>query len=177
MAELGVDSTYGHALYLAAKELNMVETILSEAKELKDLLAKETDLAAFLNTPVVPPKEKKEVLEKIFKGKLSEQFLNLLFVLADKGRARHLTGIIRAFEKETNEAEGFSKGKIYSVLPLTKEQMAGFERETGKLLKQNVKLENMIDTTLIGGIKIMIDGKIIDASIRNRLDNLSGMFL
>ena len=47
------------------------------------------------------------------------------------------------------------------------------QQKVSDLLGENVKLENEIDKTLIGGVKILIDGKIIDASLRSRLENLS----
>ncbi|MFA5637878.1 MAG: ATP synthase F1 subunit delta [Anaerovoracaceae bacterium] len=177
MAELNVDTIYGHALYLAAAELDKVHPILKEGKELLEVLDKEHDFLAFINTPVIPAEEKKEVIKKVFENKLSHEMINFLFVLVDKGRTRNLCGIIKAYEKEMNEKDGYARGKIFSVVPLSQEQIISFERETGKLLSRNVKLKNVLDEKLIGGIKILIDGKIIDASIRSRLESLSGMFI
>jgi F0F1-type ATP synthase delta subunit len=55
---------------------------------------------------------------------------------------------------------------------LSAEQLARFEKETGRLLRRNVKLEPVIDARLIGGVRIYVDGKFIDASIRRKLDDL-----
>ena len=52
-----------------------------------------------------------------------------------------------------------------------------FEEQTGNLIKENVKLENEIDASIIGGIKILIDGKVIDATLRKRLDDLGSSIL
>lgn len=174
MAELtNVGTVYGTALYQAACELGKKELILEEAKELIKLLKKEEELFAFLNTPVVSGVEKKEVVKNVFEQKISEELLNLLFVMIDKGRTRHLERAVKVYKELFDREEGFSYGKICSVKPLSAEQLKKFEEETGKLLKQNVKLENEVDTHLIGGVKILIDGKVIDASIRRRLDDLS----
>ncbi len=177
MAELTVDITYGHALYLAAKEVNKVDLILDETRELISLLEKEPDFVAFINTPVIPAKEKKIVLEKVLDGKISQELLNLLFILVDKGRSRHMVKIFKSYEAQIQEAEGYAEGKIFSVVPLKDDQLSRFEEETSKLLREKVKLENAIDPHLVGGIKILIHGKVIDASLRNRLDHLSSSII
>ena len=172
MAELVVDLTYGSALFQAANEVDKVSLISEEADGLLDVLGKEPDLLAFLNTPAIAAKGKKEVIEKIFRGQVCDELLNLLFVLIDKGRTRHFAKIVEAYKDLINKAEGFSYGKILSVEPLSEERLRRFEEETGKLLKLKVKLENLTAPDLIGGVKVYIDGKVIDASVKSRLKDL-----
>jgi len=174
MAELVVDLTYGNALFQAAKEVNKVGLISEEAEGVLDILDKEPDLLAFLNTPAIAAGEKKDVISKIFKGRVCDELLNLLYILIDKRRTRHLGKIISAYKDLVNKTEGFSHGKILSVGPLGDERVKRFEEETGKLLKLNVRLENVTAPDLIGGVKVYIDGKIIDASIKGRLKDLRG---
>ena len=70
-----------------------------------------------------------------------------------------------------------SSGTVYSVEPLKPEQLARLEEETASLLQKKVKLENKLDAKLMGGVKILIDGRIIDASIRKRFENLSSQLI
>ncbi len=173
MAELTVGMTYGSALYQAATEVGKRDVIREEAKEVLAVFKQDKELNQFMDTPVISVGEKKEVLKNIFENRISEELLNFLYVMVDKGRARHFERAIKVYEDLFNREEGFSYGKICSVTPLTEEQIAKFEEEAGKLLKEKVKLENEIDADLIGGVKILIDGKVIDASLRKRLDDLS----
>jgi len=174
MAELVVDLTYGNALYQAAKEVDKVTLIKEDAKGVLSLLEDEPDLLAFLNTPAIAAGEKKAVISRIFKGRIEDELLNLLYILIDKGRTRHFAKIVSTFNDLLNKAEGFSFGKILSVEVLSEERLRRFEEETGKLLKANVKLENLSAPDLIGGVKIYVDGKVIDASIKGRLKDLRG---
>jgi ATP synthase F1 delta subunit len=174
MAELVVDLTYGNALFQAAKEVGKVKPILEDAYGVLGVLEREPDLLAFLNTPAIAAKEKKEVVARIFDGRISDELLNLLRVLIDKGRTRHYSKIVDTFKRLIDKEEGFSYGKILSVGPLSEERLSRFEEETGKLLKMNVKLENSTASDLIGGVMVYIDGKIIDASIKGRLKDLKG---
>ena len=174
MAELTVESTYGRALYEAARDENKVDTILDEIKQIKDLFMTESDFYEFINTPVLSGAEKKDAVEQIFKGKISSEVLNFLFILIDKRRTKAFPGIVNHYQSILDEIAGISKGVIYSVEPLTVEQLEQFEQKTGKLLKKNVKLENRIDTSILGGVKVFIEGKVIDATIRKRLHDLKG---
>ena len=63
-------------------------------------------------------------------------------------------------------------GKIYSARPLSEAQLTKFEEETGALLREKVQLKNKVDPSLLGGVKIMVDGKLIDASLRSQLKAL-----
>lgn len=172
MADVTVDMTYGKALYSAAKDLDRVQEMLAEAEELSELLEKESQFFEFMCTPVISAKEKKDVVSKVFKDQLSQELQNFLFILIDKGRVRHYHRIVRQYRHILHESEGFSAGTIFSVLSLTPEQIESFEEQTGKLLKKRVKLENKIDRKLIGGVRIFIEGKVIDASIKGRLNTL-----
>lgn len=177
MAELTVDSIYGYALYLAAKDVDKIQLIREEAKEVQAILEAEPDFVEFINTPVIPAKEKKAVIDKVFRDKVSDELINLLFVLVDKGRSRHIKKIFSSYEAKINAVEGYAVGKILSVVPLTGEQTERFEEETAKLLQERVKLENVVDPRLLGGIKIFINGKVIDASLRSRLDSLTSKII
>lgn len=174
MAELIVDLTYGNALFQAAKEVDKVALIKDEAEGILDLIEKEPDFLAFLYTPAIAAYEKKTVISRIFEGNISSELLNFLFILIDKGRTRHLAKIIGTYKDLLNKEEGFSYGRILSVEPLGDERLHRFEEEAGKLLKANVKLENIIAPDLIGGVKIYVEGKVIDASIKSRLKELRG---
>jgi len=177
MAELTVDIIYGKALYMAAKEVDKVQLVRDEAKEVLSIIKGEPDFMAFINTPVIPAQDKKDVLEKVFGGKVCDELLNLLYVLVDKGRTRHIAKIFAVYEELIDESEGFAIGKIISVNPLKEEQLKKFEAETTKLLRKNVRLKNETDPGLIGGVRIFIDGKLIDASLRSRLDNLGNTII
>ncbi|WP_027400453.1 ATP synthase F1 subunit delta [Anaerovorax odorimutans] len=172
MAELTVDLTYGQALLEAAIDVNKTEKILEEGKELSALFQREPEFFEFINTPVISAAEKKEVIDILLKDKITTEMLNFIYVLIDKRRTRHFSKIINRYQHLIEEQNGFSYGIIFSVKPLTEEQLKVFEEKTSKLLRKNVKLENKIDTKIIGGIRIYIEGKVIDATIKKRLDNL-----
>lgn len=177
MAELTVDLTYGDALYQAAAEVDKRDQILEEALQVLEIFQQEPEFFQLINYPAISAEEKKKIVKTVFEGKICKELLNLLYVLIDKSRTGRYPGIVKAYKDLVDREEGVTYGTIYSVEPLKEEQLAKFEAELTKLLKENVKLENKLDSSLIGGVKILADGRIIDASIRKRLDDLGSKLI
>ena len=177
MAELTVDRVYGEALYQVAAETGKTEIIMEEGFAICDILEQEPDLERLLVNPTIAAGIKKDILTNVFDGKISDELLNLLCILVDRGRAAHYEKIMKAYRLLYEKEEGYSYGTIYSAVKLQDAQLKKFEEQTSNLLRENVKLENEIDASIIGGIKILIDGKVIDATLRKRLDDLGSSIL
>ena len=177
MAELTVDLTYGSALYQAAVETEKVDLILDEAFQVLDIFEREPEFFEFLNYPAISAIEKKDVLKNVFEGKICQELLNLLYVLTDKGRTARYSKIIKAYKDMVDREEGVTYGTVYSVEPLKEAQISRLEEQVSELLQQKTKLENELDPKLIGGIKILVDGRIIDASFRKRLQDLGSQLV
>ena len=173
MAELAVDLTYGTALVEAARELGKENQILEEAQAVAELIENEPDLQQFINYPGVSADEKKEVLKNIFEGRICEELLNFLYILVDKRRTTNFGRIVKVYKSLIEKEEGVSYGTVFSVVKLSDERMAELEEQTSKLLQMKVKLENEIDPSLLAGFKILVEGKIIDASYRKKFDELA----
>ena len=171
MAELTIDKVYAKALYQVAQEMKIEEKVVAEAKEIGAIMKREPDLKRFMDSPIISVAEKKQVLGTIFQDQICEELMNFLYVLVDKGRTGHFEKILGRLIRISMEEEGVSAGVIYSTQLLSNVQIEGFEAQTGKLLQKKVHLENHIDTSLVGGVKILIEGKIIDASFRKQLDS------
>jgi F-type H+-transporting ATPase subunit delta len=172
MADLTVDMTYGKALFQAAQDINKTDSILKEAANLVELFEREPSFFEFICTPIISAAEKKQVIKNVFEGQISRELLNLLYILVDKGRGRQYPRIVQQYRLLLHEKRGYSTGTIFSVKPLSPEQLASFEEKTGKLLRKKVKLENRTDSSIIGGVRIFIEGKVIDATIKKRLQDL-----
>ncbi len=172
MAESVVSLTYGTALYEAAKDLGKEEEILIEIKQLALLVQAYEDFSEFLNSPAIMPKEKKEAVKKIMQPAFSQEMLNFVYVLIDKGRTSQIKKIAKRYIELYDKDRGIAEGKVFSVVKLTPDQIQKFETEMSRLLQRNIKLENRVDPSLIGGIKIQVGGKMIDQSYRGDLERL-----
>jgi len=172
MEKLTVEITYGHALFNAFSELHELYLINDEYKALSRIFEEHPQLKKLFCVPTVTVKEKKEVAEKIFGGLITPELLNFIFILIDKHRMGSWERIGREYEQLLWDREHHAKGIIYSVVPLDEERLKAFEFKTDVTINKRVKLENRIDETLIGGVKIYVDGRLIDASVKARLASM-----
>jgi ATP synthase F1 delta subunit len=173
MAELTVDMTYGTALYEAASELAKTEQIAEEADEVLAVMEAEPDLRAFVDFPAISAEEKKKALQNIFGGHIADELMNFIYVLIDKRRMGQFERIIKVYKDLMNQVEGVAYGVVYSAAPLDEKRLAEIEEQTSKLLQENIKLTNEVDNDLIAGIKVLVEGKIIDATYRRKFDELA----
>ena len=172
MAESVVSLTYGTALYEAAKDLGKEEQILIEVKELAMLVKAYEEFAEFLNSPAIMPKEKKEAVKNIMQDTFCREMINFVYVLIDKGRTAQIRKIAKRYIRLYDEERGIAEGKVFNVVKLTPDQVQKFEAEMSRLFRKNIKLENRVDPSLIGGVKIQVDGKMIDQSYKGDLERL-----
>lgn len=177
MDSVSVDNTYGLALYGATEDLNKTDEVSSDFDELAGIIKENPAFYDLLKSPAISNDDKKNVVSEVFQGKIDETLVNFIYVLIDKRRIHQLLGIAGAFKKCIDEKKGICSGTIYSAVDIPMDKLERFEEETGKLLQKNVKLKNEIDPTLIGGVKIYINGKLIDASIRRGLEDLKEQLL
>lgn len=177
MESLSVDYTYGEALFEVARDAGKTKEIQAELVALHEIFQSEDSLYEFVKTPTISAEDKKKAARAIFEGKISSEVLNFLYILIDKRRVFNFWGIAKAYKCLMDEAEGITYGEAYSVIELKETELARLEEEASKLLRKRVKLENKIDESLIGGVKIYVDGKLIDGSIKKRLQDLKEVLL
>jgi F-type H+-transporting ATPase subunit delta len=171
--EIGIAMIYARALYGAADDIGRVEEVREEILQLDEIFKKEKAFDKLMLNPAISNASKKEMIKEIFGGKVLEEVLSFLCILIDKGRVYGYHNIVRQYCKIVDEETGVGEGIIYSAVELPDEQRQKFEDEADRLLRKKVKLRNKVDTSLIGGVKIFVDGKIIDASLRTKLDKLA----
>ena len=164
--------TYGKALFEAAMELDRVREIEEEIKELDEIFREEDDFLRLLQSPAVTAKEKKTMTRQVFGGRVREEVLSLLYILIDHGRMGQYHAIVKNYLKRKDAWLGEACGKIYSASPLTEEEVSRFEEETGRLLGKRVTLKNRIDPAVLGGVRVQVSGRLIDATVRSQLEKL-----
>lgn len=173
MAELSVDMVYGSALLEAARETEKEKVILADAESVLAAMDDNEDFRRFVEYPGISADEKKEVLKNIFAGEISNEFMNFLHVLVDKRRAGRLSQIMKVYEHLMEKEDGVSYGTVYTVVPLSKERLEDLEAQTARLLQTNVKLDNQLQPDLMAGFRILIEGKIIDASYKKKFEEMA----
>jgi ATP synthase F1 delta subunit len=172
METLTVETTYGQALFDAARDVGMIDGIGEEFKAISKHFEENPLLRRLFLVPTLSATDKRTAAKNIFEGRISREMLNFIYILIDKRRINSWDGIGKHYEKLVWDRDGVTKGILYTVLPVDTERRKTFEEKTGEALGKKIKLENRIDKSIIGGAVIYVDGKLIDASVKSRLESM-----
>lgn|SRR5690606_24825334 len=169
MSEAVVAKRYADALFQLASEKSNLNDLLEELRVVKQVFGENKELHAFLAHPRVTNEKKRNFLDEVFKG-VSNDVLNTLKILVERHRIGMTTDVVDAFETLVNEASGVAQGKVYSVRMLSDAEKADLEHSFAKRLNKSVvKLENVVDPSLVGGVKIRMGNTIYDGTISGKL--------
>lgn len=173
MAKL-VSKTYGEALFELAVEENKVDVFMEEITEIQKILAENKDFSKFMNHPKILKEEKTEVLENVFKGRISDELTGFLTLIVAKDRYNEIDAILNYFLTEIKRFKGIGIAYVTTVSALRDEQKAGVEQrllETTSYKK--MEMHYNVDESLIGGMVIRIGDRVVDSSIKTKLNELT----
>ena len=163
---------YGRALFELAKEDGAIESVYADVCTVITVARENPEYCAILNSPTLSKDEKRGMIDAAF-GSLCENLRNLMKLLADKRMAHLYTSALSGFAAEYDVYMGILRVDAVTVSPLTEEQSARLcqklEAKTGK----KVVINNIIDASILGGIKLRYDGIQLDGSIKTRLDTIA----
>lgn len=166
-----IASRYGLALFSLAIDKNKVLEWQEEVKELVGVLKENADFIMILGSSFMPLNERQEILEKSLQG-VDKEIIALMKVVMENNRTSSLLDIFESFNSYCNEYRGISEGYVYSTLKLEQKVINQIEDKISKMEHNKVELKNVIDPTLIGGVKIVIHDRIYDGSIKHHLETM-----
>ncbi|MGN0483185.1 MAG: ATP synthase F1 subunit delta [Lachnospiraceae bacterium] len=173
MAKL-VSNVYGDALFQAAVEQKKVDAYLSDVKHVQNLLQKDPQLTQLLAHPRIVREEKKQVLEKIFKGNIADEITGLLLLLVEKNHATEILSVLTYFVDSVKEYKHIGTAYVKTAVELNNVQKKDIEQ---KLLDTTdyttFEMHYDVEPSLIGGMVIRIKDRVVDSSIRTKLYDLS----
>ncbi|AYC28834.1 F0F1 ATP synthase subunit delta [Paenisporosarcina cavernae] len=163
---------YALALFQLAQEKNQLAFIEEDLREVKVVFQENPELLNVFHSPKFSLDKKKQILSELF-ANANPFVLNTLKVLVDARRIGETVEVANEFATLSNDFQGIADAKVYSTRPLTDEERASISTAFAKQVgKQALRIENEIDPSLIGGIRLQIGGRIFDSSISAKLDRL-----
>ncbi|MCF0107626.1 MAG: ATP synthase F1 subunit delta [Bacilli bacterium] len=164
-----IASRYGTALFSLALERNKLSEYQMEVKELKRILLENGDFIMVLGSSFETIENRIAIAEKTFKG-VNQDILSLINILIENNRINEIIDVFTCFNSCCNEYRGVDEGLVYSTVSLDEQVINKIEKQISKIESRDVELINKIDPSLIGGVKVVINGHIYDGSIKNRID-------
>lgn len=167
-----VENRYAQALMELSQD--NIEVVRQELEELVAIYNSDKEFRSFLVDPTIKADKKQAVIRNVFTDKLSKNMLNFVLLLIDKQRLKGLPEIYKQFVRLVNEKLSVLDMKIITAGPLTEQQLLSIkEKFRNKYNALAVKSEEIIDASIIGGIKVIIGDKIYDGSIKGRIESLT----
>lgn len=179
MAKL-VSKTYGEALYEVAMESGVDRAVglMEEIRCVSEILTANPQFDGLMKHPGVPKQDKLKVVEDVFKGRVSDELAGLLEVVVAKERYGELQAVFAYFTERVKEQLKIGTAYVTTAVELNADQQKAVEK---KLLEtsgyEKMELFYEVDASIIGGMIIRINERVVDSSVRTKLNGLTKQLL
>jgi len=169
MSREAVARTYADTMLELAGRDGAEATWLEMMSEVTGLYETSPPFKAFLHTPRVSDQDKRRVLLDTFRGRYPELFIRFLLVVLDKRRQ----GLLPDIETACRDLLYQRTGRVHASVTLATDIDTDFRAEVGSqlsaVLERDVDADFRVDPRLIGGIVVRVEDKVLDGSVRRRL--------
>ncbi|MHB8064672.1 MAG: F0F1 ATP synthase subunit delta [Ruminiclostridium sp.] len=167
-----VEKRYAQALM----ELSVsdIESIRQELGEFVGIYNSDKEFSNFLLDPRIKTDNKQTVIRNVFTDKLSKNMLNFILLLITKQRIKNIPEIYEQLVQLINEKLNVLDMKIITAQPLEEQQRYNIKEKFRTMYSASgVKTTEIVDPSIIGGIKVIIGDKVYDGSIKGRIESLT----
>ncbi len=164
--------SYADALFSLAMETNTVKETLTALKQMRDGLYGTEGALDLLASPSIPKDERCAVLEKAFEGIQPDHVMSFVCVLTQNGLIRELDDCLTAYTELHDAASRLSTAFVTSAVELTAAEKADLTEKLTRKFQRTIRLECAVDPSLLGGLVVQVDGKVIDGSLKHRLQEI-----
>ncbi len=165
---------YASALFSLATESNFVDKYEKSLLEIGNIFKENPDYIKVLESPAIPLSERIAFIDEAFGSTYTEYLVSFIKVLCENGHITEICSCIEAFCDLVRIYKNRTVATVYYVEPLTDQQKEALLNKLQKISGKVIEPEFIKDESLIGGIKVQIDDKIFDGSVRNRLNKAKG---
>lgn len=172
MAKL-ISKTYGNALFELAQEEGMLDELFEEAKAVQEILKEHEDFGKLMAHPKISKDEKVQVIEQVFAGRISKEMTGFLVIIVEKDRYKELDDILTYFIDRVKEVKHIGVAFVTTAVALDEATCA---KITKRLLDttayESMEMHYQVDPDILGGMIIRIGDRIIDTSVKTKLNDL-----
>ena len=169
----GVAKRYATALFDLASEMDDISSLERNVETLAHAIDESTDLNSLISSPIYSRDQQKNAIGAIAKKMgVSAVMINALSLMAEKRRLFVVPTFLSVLNDMISESKNEITAEVVSAQSLSKGQV----EKLGKSLKNNfgkdVKINATVDPTLIGGMVVKVGSRMIDTTIRAKLNSL-----
>ena len=166
-----IAEVYARSLFEVAQEQGSLDRVHDELGEFTDALNESQELRVFFFSPYFSSQEKKDGIAKLIDD-ADESFLRFLQLLAERHRMPVIFRIRRRFDELWREENKLLPVTVTSAVELDSELVEGIGSRIEEQTGRRVELSSRVNPDLLGGIVLQVGNMVLDASVRNRLEQL-----
>jgi ATP synthase F1 delta subunit len=166
-----IAEVYARALFQVATDRDLLDEIREELGQFVDALNENRNLAVFLFSPYFSSQEKKDGLRRAIEG-ADDGFMNFLEALVERHRMPVIFRIQVRYEEMWDEAKKLLPVQVTTAVKLDESTVNAIGQRIGEQAGKKIELTSDVDPDILGGIVLRVGNFILDASIRNRLNQL-----
>ncbi|SMF66917.1 F-type H+-transporting ATPase subunit delta [Paenibacillus uliginis N3/975] len=167
---------YARALFEVAAQQQKGLEVEQELRVVVSAIEGDADIQKFISTPNIPRSVKMNALNKALAGKISKPVLNTIELLLEKGRTDLFAELLNSYVKIQGASLGMADAAVYSTYPLSDQEKEQVAAEFGQMAQQKIRVTNVVDESLLGGLKVVIGDKLYDGSLSGKLERLEKSF-
>ncbi|QOS81450.1 F0F1 ATP synthase subunit delta [Paenibacillus sp. JNUCC31] len=171
-----VAKRYAKALFEVTLGQQQVLEVEQELRTVVSAITGDAEIGKFIESPNISEEAKQNVLRTSLDGKVSEPVLKTVLLLIERGRVELLEALLNDYVKIEGESLGIADARVYSTYALNDEEQEAVAREFGGRVNKKIRIENIVDPTLLGGLKVAIGDTIYDGSLAGKLERLEQSF-
>lgn len=169
MLNKSVARRYAEAFFSIAREANKIDEYQQELEKVVQTIDTVENLQEYFAHLLIPAKEKKEVVKKVFTDQISEITLNFLLMIIDKRRESYIGLIVEEYQDMADESRNIAKAELIAAQEVPDDEIKVLAEKLSASTGKTVQLNQVVDPSLIGGIKIRMGDQIIDATVAKKL--------
>jgi len=173
MTEPKISSVYAQALFELACESDSLENTSIDLLSVTDIFEKNPDFLSLLSLPNISTEEKLDSLKKVFGDDEEDILMNFLCLLTEKNRIGYISEISTDFKRLYNEYNNIEEVTVSTSIPLNESERNKLIVKLQNKLKKRIKLIELIDPSLIGGVRLSYGDTLVDNSIASRISSIS----
>ncbi len=136
-----------------------------------DILAR-PEVGPIVSSPAVPLAQRQALVAALLEGRVRPGALRLVNLIVQRGRVGALPRVAEDFVRLLNAHRGVVMATVTSAVPLTADETAAIQSRVEAMAGATVDLRSEVDPDLLGGLTVQVGDRLLDASIRGRLERL-----
>ena len=170
-----IGANYGQALYSLAVEEGQAAQILDQLQVLQKSFSEEPSFIRLLSAANISKAERCQILEDSFRDRVHPYVLNFLKILTEKGHIRQFESCVKTYRQQHYADQNILEVLAVTAVEMTEDQQQRLKEKLATITGKSIDLICRVDGACLGGVRLDYDGKRLDGTVKNRLEDIGKM--